>query len=123
MRPGGRLRQIGPMAEARANVMREKFLAGLGGALLLAALLAVYANHFHNSFHFDDAHTEGGGEPLGSVPLTDEELRATDCVVIVTNHTAVDYQRVCQLSSLIVDTRNALNRDVRRDSSARIIRL
>ena len=36
---------------------REKALAGLGSALLLVALLAAYANHFHNSFHFDDAHT------------------------------------------------------------------
>jgi Flp pilus assembly protein TadD len=38
--------------------MRERALAGLGGGiLLLVALLAAYANHFHNSFHFDDAHT------------------------------------------------------------------
>src|SRR6266487_4037872 len=43
--------------EAKANVAREKFLAGLGGALLLITLLTAYANHFHNSFHFDDAHT------------------------------------------------------------------
>ena len=28
-----------------------------GVALLLATLIAAYANHFHNSFHFDDAHT------------------------------------------------------------------
>ena len=45
------------MSEAKANVVREKALAVLGGALLLLALLAAYANHFHNSFHFDDAHT------------------------------------------------------------------
>jgi tetratricopeptide (TPR) repeat protein len=45
------------MSEAKANVAREKALAGLGGALLLLTLLAAYANHFHNSFHFDDAHT------------------------------------------------------------------
>lgn len=45
------------MSEAKANVTREKFLAGLGGALLLITLLTAYANHFHNSFHFDDAHT------------------------------------------------------------------
>src|SRR5471030_1393365 len=45
------------MSEAKANVTREKSIAGLGGALLLVAILAVYANHFHNSFHFDDAHT------------------------------------------------------------------
>ncbi|HEV7475112.1 MAG TPA: nucleotide sugar dehydrogenase [Pyrinomonadaceae bacterium] len=82
-----------------------------------------YHDPFVNEVHFDDAHTEGGGEPLGSVPLTDEELCASDCVVIVTDHSATDYTRVCQYSSLIVDTRNALNGDVRRDSSARIIRL
>src|SRR5947208_3762075 len=45
------------MSEAKANLIREKAVAGLGGALLLAALVAAYANHFHNSFHFDEAHT------------------------------------------------------------------
>jgi len=29
----------------------------IGGAVLVIALVATYANHFHNSFHFDDAHT------------------------------------------------------------------
>ncbi len=82
-----------------------------------------YHDPFVKEIHFDDAHTEGGGEPLDSIALTDEELRATDCVVIVTDHSETDYKRVCELSSLIVDTRNALNGDVRRDSSARIIRL
>ena len=83
--------------------------------------------HYHDPFvkevHFEDAHTVGGGEPLQSVPLTDEELRAADCVVIVTDHSGIDYQRVCQLTSLIVDTRNALNGELRRASSARIVRL
>jgi hypothetical protein len=45
------------MSEAKASVACEKTIAGLGVALLLAALLAVYANHFENSFHFADAHT------------------------------------------------------------------
>src|ERR1700724_4568829 len=45
------------MFGGKAKVMRERALAGLGGALLLIALLAAYANHFHNSFHFDDGHT------------------------------------------------------------------
>src|SRR5207253_4297952 len=45
------------MSEAKANLICEKAVAGFGGALLLAALLTAYANHFHNSFHFDDAHT------------------------------------------------------------------
>jgi UDP-N-acetyl-D-glucosamine dehydrogenase len=82
-----------------------------------------YHDPFVKEVRFDDAHTQGGGEPLASVSLSDEELRESDCVVIVTDHSATDYQRVCRLSSLIVDTRNALNSDVRRDSSARIIRL
>src|SRR5687768_14968214 len=83
--------------------------------------------HYHDPFvkeiRFDDAHTEGSGEPLASEPLTDEALGAADCLVIVTDHSEIDYGRVCQLAPLIVDTRNALNGEVRRGSSARIIRL
>jgi len=45
------------MPEGKANRARKKVLAGLGSALLLGALVAAYANHFYNSFHFDDAHT------------------------------------------------------------------
>jgi UDP-N-acetyl-D-glucosamine dehydrogenase len=82
-----------------------------------------YHDPFVKELNFDDAHTEGSGEPLQSAPLTDDELRAADCVVIVTDHSEIDYQRVCQLTSLIVDTRNALNGELRRNSSARIIRL
>src|SRR6476659_5696585 len=82
-----------------------------------------YHDPFVAHLDFDDAHTAGSGDPLHSVALTDEELHASDCVVIVTDHSGTDYQRVCRLCSLIVDTRNALNGDVRRGSSARIIRL
>src|SRR6267142_478961 len=82
-----------------------------------------YHDPFVKEVHFDDAHTEGGDQPLSSVPLTDQELRATDCLIIVTNHSGIDYQRICQLAPLIVDTRNALNGQLRRESTARIIRL
>src|SRR5882757_5187918 len=60
-----------------------------------------YHDPFVKEVHFDDAHTVGGGEPLQSAALTDEELRAADCVIIVTDHSGIDYQRVCQLTSLI----------------------
>ena len=82
-----------------------------------------YHDPFVEEVRFDDSHTEGSGEPLKSVPLTDEELQAADCVIIVTDHSEIDYKRVCSLAPLIVDTRNALNGDMRRESSARIIRL
>ena len=82
-----------------------------------------YHDPFVAEVSFDDAHTDAGGEPLQSVSLTNEELKSADCVIIVTDHSEIDYKRVCSLASLIVDTRNALNGDVRRESSARIIRL
>ena len=82
-----------------------------------------YHDPFVTNVTFDDAHAEGGGEPLSSVALTEDEISASDCVVIVTNHSDIDYARVIELASLVVDTRNALNGDMRRGSRARIIRL
>ena len=82
-----------------------------------------YHDPFVKEVRFDDAHIEGSGESLESVPLTDEELRSSDCVIIVTDHSEIDYGRVCSLTSVIVDTRNALNGQLRRESKARVIRL
>ena len=47
---------------------------------------------------------------LQSVPLTAETLRANDCSLIVTDHSAVDYNFVVAESPLVVDTRNATAR-------------
>jgi UDP-N-acetyl-D-glucosamine dehydrogenase len=44
---------------------------------------------------------------LESVPLTEEELGAADCVVIVTNHHSLDYGWIVEHASLVVDCRNA----------------
>jgi UDP-N-acetyl-D-glucosamine dehydrogenase len=82
-----------------------------------------YHDPFVAEVRFDDAHTQGSGEPLQSVELKDEELEQADCAVIVTDHSGVDYARVCRLSKVIVDTRNALSRDQRRESCAKIVRL
>lgn len=82
-----------------------------------------YHDPFVKEVRFDDAHIEASGEPLQSVLLTDEELKTSDCLIIVTDHSAIDYKRICSLTSLIVDTRNALNGELRRNSSAKIIRL
>ena len=82
-----------------------------------------YHDPFVGEIRFDDAHTEGSGEPLSSAELTDDEVSNSDCVIIVTDHSGIDYQRVTKLATLVVDTRNALNGDLRRDSTARIIRL
>src|SRR5713101_7901760 len=43
----------GPISAA----LRKNAQMVFGGAFLFAVITAAYANHFHNSFHFDDAHT------------------------------------------------------------------
>ena len=48
------------------------------------------------------------GAKLQSVPLTDEALASADCVIIATDHSAIDYQMVAEQAPLIVDTRNVL---------------
>lgn len=46
---------------------------------------------------------------MKSVVLTDELLSRQDAVIISTAHSSVDYQKIYQHSSLIIDTRNALS--------------
>ena len=47
------------------------------------------------------------GHEYKSVDLTDDQLKKADAVVIVTDHDSVDYRRVVDLTSIVVDTRNA----------------
>jgi len=49
-----------------------------------------------------------GGYDLASVPATRATFAATDCIVILTDHHAFDYQAMIDASPLIVDTRNAI---------------
>lgn len=83
----------------------------------------VYHDPFVPEVTFDHAYTIGDGEPLFNTELTDDLIRNSDCVIICTDHTDVDYHRVCELAPLIVDTRNALNEDIRNGSKAKIVRL
>ncbi len=46
---------------------------------------------------------------MKSVPISESQLREFDCVVIATDHSAYDYDFIVKNSSLIVDTRNAIN--------------
>lgn len=44
---------------------------------------------------------------LKAVDLTDDELTAADCVLILTDHSRFDYRRVVATARLVVDMRNA----------------
>jgi UDP-N-acetyl-D-glucosamine dehydrogenase len=83
----------------------------------------VYHDPFVPEVTFDHAYTIGEAEPLYNHDLTDDLVKAADCVVICTEHSDVNYTRVCELSSLIVDTRNALKEEHRAASKAKVVRL
>ncbi|MGH9844732.1 MAG: UDP binding domain-containing protein, partial [Blastocatellia bacterium] len=61
---------------------------------------------FHDPY-VEEVHLEGIGQIVKGTPLTAELVRDSDCVVIVTDHRKVDYDWVCDLAKLVVDTRNA----------------
>ena len=48
------------------------------------------------------------GMQMDSVPDLMTAVRASDCVVIITNHSAYDYPMLLEAAPLIVDSRNAL---------------
>jgi UDP-N-acetyl-D-glucosamine dehydrogenase len=51
------------------------------------------------------------GREFRSVALTPEAVAAADCVMIVTDHSAVDYRMIQRNAKLVVDTRNALPKE------------
>lgn len=120
---GSKVLLLGVAYKKDVNDVRESPALSIIDRLRAKGANVSYHDPFVGEIRFDDAHTDAIGEPLTSVPLTNEELSAADCVIIVTDHSDIDYKRICSLAPLIVDTRNALNGDVRRESSARIIRL
>src|SRR5256886_2822946 len=120
---GSRLLVLGVAYKKDIDDVRESPALSIIDRLRSKGCKVRYHDPFVRELRFDDAHTEGNGAPLSSVELTDEEIRAADCVVIVTNHSQIDYGRITAQAALVVDTRNALNGDLRRRSTARIIRL
>src|SRR5688500_13712241 len=120
---GSRILLLGVAYKKDINDVRESPALSIIDRLRAKGADVRYHDPFVQDIHFEDAHTEGSGEPLSSAELTDDEVSKSDCVIIVTDHSGIDYQRVTKLATLVVDTRNALNGDVRRGSSARIIRL
>jgi UDP-N-acetyl-D-glucosamine dehydrogenase len=120
---GSRVLLLGVAYKKDINDVRESPALSIIDLLRAKGALVSYHDPFIAEVRFDDAHTQSGGEPLRSIELTDEELRAADCVVIVTDHSEINYRRVTELAPLIIDTRNALGGELRRESRAKVIRL
>jgi UDP-N-acetyl-D-glucosamine dehydrogenase len=58
-----------------------------------------------------DPHIEEFVDHIGTIyhttPFSDELLASADCVVIITHHSAFDYERIVAHAPVLVDTRNA----------------
>ena len=65
---------------------------------------------WHADVEYHDPHVPAlsvGERTYESVPPTDDRIEAADCVVLVTDHGALDLERLAEQSSLLFDTRNA----------------
>ena len=51
--------------------------------------------------------TDDRGNAWHSIPLSKEMLERADCTLVLTDHSAVDYERVVNWGRLVLDTRNA----------------
>jgi UDP-N-acetyl-D-glucosamine dehydrogenase len=99
------------------NDVRESPALGVIDQLLHKGANVKYHDPFVPEMGID------GGESLASVELTDEALSDSDCAVIVTDHSQVDYSRVVRLSQLVVDTRNVTRKLELTECDEKIIRL
>ena len=120
---GARVLVLGVAYKKDVNDVRESPALSIIDRLRAKGADVCYHDPFIPEVRFDDAHTDSTGEPLSSVALTEDELKRADCVVIVTDHTEIDYTQVTKSAALIVDTRNALDPQMRRQSQARVVRL
>ena len=120
---GSRVLLLGVAYKKDINDVRESPALSIIDLLRAKGARVSYHDPFVAEVRFNDAHTQSAGDPLQSTELTDDELKASDCVVIVTDHSGVNYRRVTELAPLVVDTRNALDGELRKESRARIVRL
>ena len=59
---------------------------------------------------------------LKSVELSEANLKGSDCVLILTDHDAVDYGNIAKQAKLVVDTRNAMARVPAGTGKARVVK-
>ena len=120
---GSKVLILGVAYKKDIDDMRESPALSIIDLLRARGADVMYHDPFVPEVTFDHAYTIGEAEPLYNNELTDELIKQSDCVVICTGHTNIDYGRVCGLANVVVDTRNALSSDIRNGSKANIVRL
>jgi UDP-N-acetyl-D-glucosamine dehydrogenase len=120
---GSKILILGVAYKKDIDDMRESPALSVIDLLRSRGAEVFYHDPFVPEVHFDHAYTIGAGDPLFNSDLTDDLIKSSDCVVICTEHSEVDYNRVCELAPVIVDTRNALKEETRNGSKAKVVRL
>jgi UDP-N-acetyl-D-glucosamine dehydrogenase len=85
--------------------MRESPAMDVMGLLLTRGAKLSYADPYVPVVH---AREWSGGYDIHAVDMTRGNIKQYDCVVIVTDHKAFDYQALVEEADVIVDTRNAI---------------
>jgi len=109
---GSRMLLLGAAYKPNVSDMRESPAIEVAEGLLRKGAQLDY----HDP-HVPELHV--GAHVLKSVELSDEALTAADLVVIVTDHDAVDYQRVVDQAQRVFDTRNATRKVTRNREKVR----
>jgi len=91
------------------GVAYKKDIDDLRESPALDVMATLVGRHAQMSYHDPYVPTlRLNGGVFQSVPLSLEALSAADCVVVITDHSAFDWEMIGQQARLIVDTRNAL---------------
>jgi UDP-N-acetyl-D-glucosamine dehydrogenase len=114
---GSRVLVLGVAYKRDIDDVRESPALGIVDQLLHKGAEVSYHDPFIEEMDLD------GKGKLRSVPLTDQALETSDCAVILTDHSKVDYTRVARLAPLIIDTRNITRKLGMPECEAKIIRL
>ncbi len=98
---GSRILVVGVTYKKDINDIRESPALAIMNSLLGKEAKIQYYDPLVSDFQVD-------GLKLKSVELTKEGIGSSDCVVILTDHSGVDYKLIVDSANLIIDTRNVL---------------
>ena len=110
---GSKILIVGVTYKKDISDMRESPVFAIINSLIEKKAIILYHDPLVSNFEID-------GLSLNSMDLTKESISSSDCVVIVTDHTTLDYKLITENANLILDTRNALKAF---KGSAKIIKL
>ena len=98
---GSKILIVGITYKKDISDMRESPSLAVINSLIEKEAKVQYHDPLVSNFEID-------GLSLNSIDLTKESVSSSDCVVIITDHTVLDYKLIAENANLVLDTRNAL---------------